>query len=291
MTNDVFYEACSETTVVVCAKNEEERIEACLSGLSSQGAFEVIVVDGKSTDRTRDLASRAGVRVVIGSGEGLTKDRQIGFEASNSNYVCFVDADHVLAQGQLQEIMSSMVKLGLDIGQTCLRIPHASLWCRGEDEYVNMFHNIPGEKKMIGVAPAVFKREVLDEFPFDHLITSTIDDTDLIYRVYKSRKFRIGILNVTVLHDHLGSFRDYLDKFKWYGKGDGEFMMKYPERALSMLFHLAIRYPIIYLTRSFLHGKLVGAAFCAFQGFVRLGAALSTMAKRKVWEQSKGLSE
>jgi glycosyltransferase involved in cell wall biosynthesis len=273
--------ACSETTVVVCAKNEEERIEACLSSLSGQGASEVIVVDGKSTDQTRALATRFGVRVVMGSGEGLTKDRQIGFEASDSEYVCFIDADHILAKGQLQEMMSSMLNLRLDIGQTCLRIPHTSFWCRGEDESLSMFHNIPGERRMIGVAPAVFKREVLSEFPFDHFITSTIDDTDLIYRVSKSGKFRIGILDSTVQQNHFGNLGDYVNKFRWYGKGDGEFMFKHPERARSMVFHLLIRYPGIYALRCLISGKPAGAVFCVLQGFVRLTAALARLVNMK----------
>lgn len=279
-----------KTTVVVCAKNEEQRIEACLSSVTNQGAYEVLLVDGNSTDNTREIAIRAGVRVVPGSGEGLTKDRQIGIEACNSDYICLIDADHVLARGQLQEMLTSMSNMGLDIGQTCLRIPHTSFWCRGEDESLGMFHNIPGERTMIGVAPAIFKRSLLNEFAFDHVITSTIDDTDLIYRVYKSGRFRIGILDSTVQQNHGASFKDYLDKFKWYGKGDGEFIIKHPERALSMLFHLAIRYPFIYLTRSFFHGKLAGAIFCAFQGLVRLGVALTTICNRKLWQESKGLS-
>jgi glycosyltransferase involved in cell wall biosynthesis len=274
--------ACLETTVVVCAKNEEERIEACLSSLSGQGAFEVIVVDGKSTDQTRALANRAGARVVKGSGEGLTKDRQIGFEASNSDYVCFIDADHILGPGQLQEMMSSMHKLGFDIGQTCLRIPHTSFWCRGEDESLSMFHNLPGERSMIGVAPAVFKKEVLSEFPFDHFITATIDDTDLIYRVSKSGKFRIGILESTVQQNHFGNLRDYVSKFRWYGKGDGEFMIKHPKRAFSMVFHLSIRYPVVYALKCLLRGKLAGAVFCGLQGVLRLVAALMRFASMKV---------
>jgi glycosyltransferase involved in cell wall biosynthesis len=281
MINDIASDACSKTTVVVCAKNEEQRIEACLTSLSGQGAFEVILVDGNSLDKTRALATRAGVRVVNGSGEGLTKDRQIGFEASNSGYVCFIDADHILRHGQLREMMSSMLKLQLDIGQTCLRIPHTSFWCKAEDEVLSMFHNIPGEKKMIGVAPAVFKREVLVEFPFDHFITSTIDDTDLIFRVSKSGKYRIGILESTVQQNHFGNIRDYVSKFRWYGKGDGEFMTKHPERALSMIFHLSIRYPGIYALKCVLRGKPAGAVFCALQGVVRLIAALTRVVSLK----------
>jgi glycosyltransferase involved in cell wall biosynthesis len=274
MINDIASDACSKTTVIVCAKNEEKRIEACLSSLSGQGASEVILVDGNSLDQTRALAIRAGVRVVDGSGEGLTKDRQIGFEASNSGYVCFIDADHILRPGQLHEMMSSMLNLKLDIGQTCLRIPHISFWCRAEDESLSMFHNIPGEKNMIGVAPAIFRKEVLVEFPFDHFITSTMDDTDLVYRVSKSGKFRIGILESTVQQNHFGNLRDYVSKFRWYGKGDGEFMIKHPERALSMVFHLSIRYPGIYALTCLLRGKPAGAVFCALQGVVRLLAAL-----------------
>ena len=56
-----------EVSIIVPARNEEVSLGACLQSLTAQTgvAFEIIVVDDASTDRTREIAeSFAGVRVI-----------------------------------------------------------------------------------------------------------------------------------------------------------------------------------------------------------------------------------
>ena len=43
-------------SVVVCVKNEEERLRDCLKSVYSNEPDEVILVDGDSTDKTLDVA-------------------------------------------------------------------------------------------------------------------------------------------------------------------------------------------------------------------------------------------
>jgi glycosyltransferase involved in cell wall biosynthesis len=57
----------NEILVIIPVKNEEEKIEQCLSSLNPHKPYEVIVVDGHSTDKT------------AGNAEG--------------DYVAFIDAD------------------------------------------------------------------------------------------------------------------------------------------------------------------------------------------------------
>ena len=65
-----------EVSIIVPARNEEANLGACLESLTAQTgvAFEIIVVDDASTDRTREIAqSFAGVQVI--SAGSLSKDR------------------------------------------------------------------------------------------------------------------------------------------------------------------------------------------------------------------------
>ncbi len=63
----LFEKRSQRISVVVPARNEEEGIGAVLEACLTY-ADEVLVVDGHSTDRTREIAEEFGVRVVQDNG-------------------------------------------------------------------------------------------------------------------------------------------------------------------------------------------------------------------------------
>ena len=54
-------------SVCIIAKNEESRIEQCLSSVKPCG-FEIVVVDTGSTDRTKEIAGKYADIVYLGVG-------------------------------------------------------------------------------------------------------------------------------------------------------------------------------------------------------------------------------
>jgi len=83
-------------SVVVPALDEARYISRTLSSLSAQETavpFEVIVVDGGSTDGTRDVAREYGVEVVDQSGTGIGQGRHEGSQKASGEWLAFVDAD------------------------------------------------------------------------------------------------------------------------------------------------------------------------------------------------------
>jgi glycosyltransferase involved in cell wall biosynthesis len=79
---------------------------------SSGGKFkEIIVVDNVSSDKTAEVArSRPGVRVVYEAQKGLTSARQGGFEATQSEFLAYIDADTLITPewiNKAEEIFSS----------------------------------------------------------------------------------------------------------------------------------------------------------------------------------------
>ena len=86
-----------ETTIIVPTRNEALSIGATLSKIRNLGLrdFEVIVVDGASTDRTREIAREYSVRLLrqrpteLGKGRGL----RAGFQVAKGRKVVWVDAD------------------------------------------------------------------------------------------------------------------------------------------------------------------------------------------------------
>lgn len=83
-------------SIVVPARNEERLLGQCLSSLKKQdyaGNYEIIVVDNASTDRTREIASRFGVKVVYEANVGTGWVRQRGLLEASGEIVAFTDAD------------------------------------------------------------------------------------------------------------------------------------------------------------------------------------------------------
>ncbi|MBX0294020.1 S-layer glycoprotein N-glycosyltransferase AglJ [Haloarcula nitratireducens] len=87
-----------DVCVLLPAYNESETIEAVVSGFREAGFENVLVIDGGSSDDTRDLAAAAGARVVeqtVG-GEGSGKGQAVREAVErhiDAPYVLLADAD------------------------------------------------------------------------------------------------------------------------------------------------------------------------------------------------------
>jgi len=97
-------------SVVIPTRNEEANIGACLSALRCS-AFgdsvrpEAIVVDNRSPDRTREIASGLGARVFV-QGPERCAQRNRGWREASGDWVLFLDADMTLPESTLGEILS-----------------------------------------------------------------------------------------------------------------------------------------------------------------------------------------
>jgi glycosyltransferase involved in cell wall biosynthesis len=100
---------CPTVSVIVPARNEEACLADCLHSLATQSgvAFEIIVVDDHSTDRTREIAtSFPGVRVIeagpLPNGwTGKNNAVTTGARQASGEWLLFTDADTVHLPGSL----------------------------------------------------------------------------------------------------------------------------------------------------------------------------------------------
>jgi hypothetical protein len=101
-------------SVIVPARDEEACLGACLKSLVEQAgvAFEIIVVDDASTDRTREIAeSFAGVRVVdagslLAGWSGKNNALTAGVRQAKGEWLLFTDADTVHRPGSLARALA-----------------------------------------------------------------------------------------------------------------------------------------------------------------------------------------
>lgn len=81
-----------KVSAVIAALNEEATIGEVIRGVRPY-VDEVLVIDGHSTDRTREVAEEAGARVVLDRGRGKGDAIRIGFREAAGDIVVLIDAD------------------------------------------------------------------------------------------------------------------------------------------------------------------------------------------------------
>lgn len=86
-------------TILLPAKNEESGIEATFEALPVQRLLdlgypvEILVADGRSHDRTRDVALAHGARVIQQLGTGKGRGVRTALDVAKGDYVVMLDAD------------------------------------------------------------------------------------------------------------------------------------------------------------------------------------------------------
>lgn len=93
-------------SVVIPTYNEEKNIRRTLFKLNHQTIsredYEVIIVDGGSTDRTIEFAEKMGARVIMQKREKIGGARNDGFLAANTDFVATTDADCIVPNQWLE---------------------------------------------------------------------------------------------------------------------------------------------------------------------------------------------
>jgi glycosyltransferase involved in cell wall biosynthesis len=95
--------AMPRITATIITFNEEERIAEALASLAC--CDEIIVVDSGSTDRTRDIASDAGARVITRLWEGYSRQKNFAAAQASHNWILSIDADERLSIELADEIV------------------------------------------------------------------------------------------------------------------------------------------------------------------------------------------
>jgi glycosyltransferase involved in cell wall biosynthesis len=118
-------------SVIVCTRNRPKALSACLESLwaNRYPKFEIVVVDNCSTDAsTRQTAEQYGVRYLSEPTAGLSRARNSGVRASNSDLVAFIDDDAVAAEDWIQQLASRFEneRVGLVTGRIVSRASNDS---------------------------------------------------------------------------------------------------------------------------------------------------------------------
>ncbi len=110
------FQPAADFSIVVPTLNEEEHIEGALRSVKEQKGFlEAIVVDGGSTDRTRELAGSLGAKVISGE-QGRGFQIKAGIAKCRGDIILILHADCRIRTGTFERIRSKLNKSPKYIG-------------------------------------------------------------------------------------------------------------------------------------------------------------------------------
>jgi glycosyltransferase involved in cell wall biosynthesis len=235
---DEFY---PKVSVIVPVKNGATHIRELLDSLMQvdydRDMLEIIVVDGNSTDNTREIVSQYPVKLLLEERPGLNAARNTGIKNSNGEIVAFTDADCILPKNWVSKIVNNF--------------RDSQVACVGGNVvgYYNSFLSHYSDESFLPVMRIFKKREVLDsvkppqKYPagcnmalkkdalkkvglFDEGIKYGFDEDELVERICRVGYKMVLDPNVLVRHKHRPALRELLRQNFSYGRGLGLMLRK-----------------------------------------------------------------
>ncbi len=215
-------------SVTIPTRNAAATLGLCLDSVRGQSypAIEVVVVDGGSSDGTRELALARGARVVEAAG-GLLAARMVGAQVAQGEYVLLLDADQVLEPTAIQRAVALMEEKGLDmLVLEEASLPPRNLWQRLFAAHRRLIHRYLDERAFHPirgtVLPRLFRRRLLLEalaaIPEGLRWQVVHHDHAIIYLEARKRSSRVGVLPRAVFHREPASLQEIVGRNFRYGR-------------------------------------------------------------------------
>lgn len=226
----------NKISVVICVKNGESTIKNTLDSLILNNPYELIIIDGESTDKTLEIAKKYTDKIYSDKGNGLAFARQIGAEKASGYYVAYIDSDAELPKNNILDNMAHEMEENQWVAIHTQLIdprPKKTYWEEGENFHWNNRFNTAGKKSHLGTIVCLIKKDIILKQKFDISFKGAAEDADFYARLLK-KGYKFGVSSEIAYHYHRSSFEDFYKQRIWYGKGNAKAIKKH--RAINLFF-------------------------------------------------------
>jgi cellulose synthase/poly-beta-1,6-N-acetylglucosamine synthase-like glycosyltransferase len=257
-------------SVVVGIRNEEKFIEECIESLLNldypRDSYEIIIVDGMSTDKTRDIVQRYPVKLLLNERKNVAAARNLGVKNARGELVAFTDGDCKVDPKWLKTLIYEMQDTPDDVvcfggpnlifdtdpvfGRVVGYAQESFLGSGGSAQSKNST-----KKHYVGSLPncnAMYKKTAIQEVGgFDERFVVG-QDGDLNYRIGKKGNRFLYIPEAQVLHHRRGTLKSFSVRMFKYGMWMAELFKKHGEfvRWYAFLPSIAIVFAVTLLIAS-----------------------------------------
>lgn len=189
-----------QTSVIIPVRNGTRFIAEAIQSAASQLAAddEILVVDDASTDATRALLADlrdSRLRVLDGSGRGVSSARNIGFAAARGEFIAFLDHDDLWPPSRhaaLLQVLLADAGINSAVGRLRLRMEPDAVFL---PQIAEMDGRLTAN---LSLCTALFRRRILDQVgSFDENMRFA-EDTDYFLRLLE-RNYRAVLCDVDAL--------------------------------------------------------------------------------------------
>lgn len=208
-------------SVIIITYNRCRELERCLNSLMAQknSNFEIIVVDGGSTDCTIDLIKQYPIKFVRESKRsGISAARNLGISNSEGDIVVFLDDDAIAEKDWLESLVKPFEDEGI-AGASGKVIPITNtLFNREFAPDYDQGPDIKETKYFIGCNMAFRKSAIIEVGLFDTKIKYGHDENELCSRLLNAGYRLIFTPYAVAHHDYVPSFSALMKKKFKMGK-------------------------------------------------------------------------
>lgn len=98
-----------KVSLIIPTKNEEKTVGRIIQQ-ARPFVDEILVVDGHSTDKTREIAQEAGARIELDHGKGKGDGIKVGIQKAKGDILVFIDADGSHQPKDIPRLIESIAK-------------------------------------------------------------------------------------------------------------------------------------------------------------------------------------
>lgn len=267
-----------KVSVIVVTLNEEDNIKQCLQSIIKQDIprdmYEIIVVDGGSTDATqksiKDIAvqkehQHPKIKLIIEHNGSITKCRNIGIKNAQYEYVAFTDADCIVPEDWLKRLRRGYTRHAVGnsalagVGGANIPNKNATRFQQAIGIAFNSFlgslgsiqaQQLQKDKKLFSIScsNALYKKKMLEDVGmFSEDLGNQGEDWDMGVKMQKKGYVLYGLCDSFVWHNFRTTPAAFWKNMVFYGDGRMLLTKEHPD-----FIKLKYMFPLLFVPVFFL---------------------------------------